>query len=515
MNTKSIFKKRGLPGPVMLCLLFMATLTSLDANAQQNPDFEQGLAGWVAKGKVSVSKSNAHKGTACAMIAEGSVFQRLAVSQLAVVQFNAYVKSAAKGTRAYSFLRFYDKSHQLLLEYKSDPLDSAAYQQTGNYTEAPANATYMEVGIAKDPSSKGVIYADDFSIDGDVAPAAKHKPLVDLDRYMRPMWNTDTIFNETVLLYSTNTGAANGKLLYQPDQILSVKSFDLKKTFIQDKDYRVIQNVIERQPGSSMPFRADTSFDMKKDLAWYNTESQWVVVSYTHHDRWDGPLPVYKGDLLPKTLAKLRAGKPLKIVAYGMSITRGMDVSGYDTVPPYMPPYVELFARALRKSYHNQGVKLYNAGLPGAAVDWGAQYAEKYVSPIKPDLVIVDFGMNDFWRLKPEQFEQYIKTIIKKVRAANPAAEFLLLSNMKFDPEYVLESDKNKAFYEGNLEGYSRVLKQMEAKGIINLDMYSISEAIHGRKKAKDCIANPLHPNDYMARWYAEAMAQLLIEGYR
>ncbi len=450
------------------------------------------------------------------MIGEGgSIFQRLPVLPLAVVQFDAHVKSGLKGARAYSFIRFYKKDHQKLLEYKSNPLDSINYQQTGNYTEAPANAEYMEVGVEKDPSAMGVIYADDFSINNDVAPKAKHKPQIDIDQYMHPFWNTDTIYNETVLLYSKNGAAANAKLLYQPDHILSIKSFDLKTTFTEGKDYSIKGNVIECLPNSSMPFRADTSFDTRKDLAWFNTESQWAVVTYTHHDKWSGPVPVYKGNLLPKTVAKLHAGKPLKIVAFGMSITRGMDVSSYDTAPPYMPSYVDLFARQLRKAFRNPAIKLYNAGLPGAAVDWGAKYAEKYINPIKPDLVIVDFGMNDFWRLKPEQFEDYIKTIIKKGKAENPGAEFLLISNMKFDPEYVVDSDKNKAFYQGNLEGYSHVLKQMETNGIINLDMYSISETIHHLKKAKDCIANPLHPNDYMARWYAQGMSQLLIRNYK
>jgi lysophospholipase L1-like esterase len=261
-----------------------------------------------------------------------------------------------------------------------------------------------------------------------------------------------------------------------------------------------------------MPFRADTSFDTKKDLAWFNLQSQWVVVTYTHHDKWDGPVPVFKGSKVPGIIAKLKAKKPVKIIALGMSITRGMDVSGYDGVAPYMPTYVDLFNDRLKKAYHYNNIKMYNAGLPGSVVDWAAQYAGKYINPVKPDLVIVDFGMNDFWRYTPEQFKGYIQTIIKKAKAGNPKVEFLLLSNMKFDPDYVFDSDKNKTTYLANMEGYSKVLQQMETNGIINLDMTAISDAIYHKKKAKDCIANPLHPNDYMARWYAQGLAQLLIK---
>jgi hypothetical protein len=258
-----------------------------------------------------------------------------------------------------------------------------------------------------------------------------------------------------------------------------------------------------------MPFRTDTSFD-KKDLAWYNLQSQWVVVSYTHHDRWPGPVPVYSGGRLPRLLSRLNGGRPVRIVAYGMSITRGMDVSKYDMVAPYMPTYVELFARAVRQRYPRAAVRLYNAGLPGSTVAWGAQYAENYVVPLHPDVVLLDFGMNDFWRMRPEEFRDSVKTIIRKVRAGDPGVEFILLSNMKFDPAYVADSDRYKGFYTGNLEGYHRMLVSLEGPGIVGLDMTDISSILYAGKKAKDCIVNPLHPNDYLARWYAQGLAALV-----
>ncbi len=498
----------------LLLSLFVLLMLN-EGFAQSNLDFEHGLTDWMTTGKVSIDKANQHSGSQCIKIgpATGSVFKRVPVSSLAVVQFSAYLKSGAKGVKGYSFIRFYDSKHHQILEYKSQETDSLTYQETGNYTEAPADASYMEIGIEKDTPVKGYIYADDFKIESNVtAHKINHPVQVDLDQYMRPFWKSDTIYNETVLLYSVNGQPAEGRLLYQPDAVLSVKSFDLQTNYTTAKDYNLEGNVMKRTADSRMPFRADTSFDTKKDLAWFNTQSQWVVVTYTHHDKWDGPLPVYKGNLLPATIEKLQAKKPLKIVAFGMSITRGMNISGFDDVPPYMPNYVDLLARQLRKAYNYNDIKVYNAGLPGAAVDWGAQYADKYINRIQPDLVIIDFGMNDFWRLTPAQFKGYIETIMQKVKAANPKVEFLLLSNMKFDPAYVLSSDTNKSFYENNLQGYSSVLKQMEAKGAANLDMYAISQFLYEHKKAKDCISNPLHPNDYLERWFAQALSALLIK---
>jgi hypothetical protein len=495
--------------------MFVFTAMSIRSFAQYNNDFESGFSGWVTKGNVVIDKENAHKGNSCAKIGNGfgSVMQRISGSPLSIVFFNAYVKTSDTTVKAYSFIRFLDAGNKLLLTYKSNAISTMSYQQTGNYTETPPGTKYIEIGIDRDSSGKGYVYADDFNMETNVGePRRKHEPLCNLDQYMRPFWTSDTIYNETVLLYAKDGGAAEGKLLYIPDKILSVKKFDLQTVYKQDIDYTLNDNVIKRVPDSGMPFRADTSFDTKKDLAWFNIQSQWVVVTYTHHDQWDGPVPHYKGNNMPNVIAKLKAKKLLKIAAYGMSITRGMDVSSYDTVPPFMPTYVNLFADQLKKTYHYNNIKLYNAGLPGSVVDWGAQYADQYISPLKPDLVILDFGMNDFWRLTPEQFRGYIQTIMKKIKARNPRVEFLLLSNMKFDPDYILDSDKNKSFYVSNMEGYSSVLRQLETNGVINLDMTALSDTIYHKKKAKDCIVNPLHPNDYMARWYAQGLTALLLQ---
>jgi len=488
------------------------------ASAQLNKNFELGLTGWTVKGSVSIDKRNAHTGNRCVKLGKGSgeVMQRVKGTPFSIVSFNFYIKTSDTTVKGYTFLRFFDISHKLLLAYKSAPVKSATYQESGNYTESPPGTRYIEVGAESETAGKGFVYADDFSIETDVGePGIKHQPMVNLDQYMRPFWKADTIYNETVLLFAINGKAAEGKLLYMPDKILSIKKFDLSATYRAGIDYTTDGNVITRMQNSAMPFRADTSFNTKTDLAWFNIQSQWVVVTYSRHEKWDGPVPQYKGSSMPRVIARLKAKKPLKIVALGMSITRGMDVSGYDTVPPYMPTYVSLFGRQLKKAYRYNNIELYNAGLPGATVDWGAQYADKYINPVKPDLVIIDFGMNDFWRYTPEQFKGYIQTIINKVKAGNVNAEFLLISNMKFDPDYILDTDKNKEFYVSNMEGYSHVLKEMEAKGIINLDMTSLSDAIYCHKQAKDCIVNPLHPNDYMARWYAQGLSQLLIKDFK
>ncbi len=441
---------------------------------------------------------------------DSAFIRRLEVPPLSVLQVDLKVKLGRDLSEAIVWLRFYDSADHKLLEYSEGPLSGKGFIKTGFYTETPPNVKYALVSVERDSGMTGGISVDSFKtvLEPGISPK-KYSPLCDLDQYMLPFWKSDTIYNETILLFSAKGAAATGRLLFTPDKILSVKSFDQKTNYSKTADYTLNGRTVSRRENSKMPFRADTSFDTKNDLAWYNLQSQWIVVTYIHKDHWPGPVPVFKGNMLLHTLSKLKTKSPLNIVAYGMSITRGLDVSGYDEVAPYMPTYVELFARALKKISGDDKITMYNAGLPGALVSWGAEYADQYINPLKPDLLIIDFGMNDFWRFTPVEFKTYIETIIKKVRAVNPETEFFLLSNLKFDPDYVLDSDKNKAFYQDNVLGYAEVLRQMETTGIVNLDLTTLSGIIYSRKKAKDCLANPLHPNDYMARWYAQGMAAL------
>jgi len=117
--------------------------------------------------------------------------------------------------------------------------------------------------------------------------------------------------------------------------------------------------------------------------------------------------------------------------------------------------------------------------------------------------------MNDFWSYNASTFKAYMQAAIVKIKADCPDAEFMLLSNMLFDPEYLTDPVTLKN-YTDRMKGYNTALQSMETDGIIDLDMTTMSDSIYRRKKPKDCVVNPLHPNDYLARWYAQGMVALL-----
>ena len=134
--------------------------------------------------------------------------------------------------------------------------------------------------------------------------------------------------------------------------------------------------------------------------------------------------------LLPATMAKLRAGQPLRVLAWGDSVT---DAS-------YLPElardrWQEQFVRRLRQRFPRARIELiteawggrntssYLAEPPGAEHN----YREK-VLDVQPDLIVSEF-VNDAWMTPAQTFEQYGR-LLADFRAIG--AEWLILT-----PHYV------------------------------------------------------------------------------
>jgi lysophospholipase L1-like esterase len=498
---------------IYFLIFILTSFTCSGIHAQGNLSFNDGLTDWVqmgAPGNVKIENATPPDIGLIAKLGEtyAGIATRRELNQFDIVQYNISVKTEGENLRAYTFLRFYNDSDKLLLEYRSKAVHSEKFTRSGTYTDAPASTRYMVFGVEKDSTNNGYVYAKDFSIEiDDTKP--KSKPVCNLDQYMKPLWNTDTVFNETVLMYaSLNDSIPGGKLLFHPKKILSVTNFSSETIYNEGADYTLENNEIRLTRGSKMPFSKEADFS-KKNNAWFNVQGKWIVVTYTHNkNEWTAFKPLYKGNLLPNTIRKLKSKKPVRIAALGMSITRGQNASGYDNIKPYMPNYCDLLVRQLKLIYKYNKIDLFNAALPGAASGWAASFADKYINPLIPDLLILDMGMNDFWGTSVEDFRKNMQKAIDKVRTGNPDVEVMLISNMLFDPEYFTDGTADEHL--NLMRGYRDALAAMEGKGIVNLDITAISETLFKLKKPKDCIANPLHPNDYMARWYAQGMVALL-----
>jgi lysophospholipase L1-like esterase len=500
-----------------LCLLVLLFTAASRGFSQVNLGFESGITGWTRSGTTNIDITNMMEGTKCIKIGSGfgGIFQNVSTEPLAILWFEAYIKVSNSSNSGYLVVRFYDHDSVLIMEQKSQAVTNTSYQERNIYTETPANTEYLKIGIESSSSNAGFVYGDTFSKVFFTA-GFENTPQCNLDKYLKPFWSADTIYSETILMYQKNGATQiSGKLLFTPENIISVRSFDQMKVFVQGTDFILNGRTLLKTSSSAMPYTKESDLDFA-DYNWNILQSKWITITYVpDRSDWKGPTFGYKGDKMLNLMQKLRNKELVTIVALGMSITRGLNVSGYggdNNIPacaPYMPGYVSLFAYELQKIYGYNDITVMNASLPGSTSDWAAKYADKYVNPYQPDLVILDMGMNDFWSYNASTFKAYMQAAIVKIKADCPDAEFLLLSNMLFDPEYLTDPVTLKN-YTDRMKGYNTALQSMETDGIIDLDMTTMSDSIYRRKKPKDCVVNPLHPNDYLARWYAQGMVALL-----
>jgi acyl-CoA thioesterase I len=369
---------------------------------------------------------------------------------------------------------------------------------------------------------------------------SENAPTCNYDEYMRPFWSADTIYNETVLMlnpkYTKTDTIATGKLLYLPKKIISVKSFDGKTTYKEGVDYTFNGKIITKLQGSSMismlinkvndSIQGNQYIKNGHYTGLVFKQGKWVTVTYMP-DRSDWKMTNfgYKGNLIPKTMAKLRAKQPVTIVAHGMSITRGYNVSGYASdfvaspaTAPYMHSYIELMDYQLEKIFGYKDINTINTSLGGANSDWLVKTARTHVAANKPDLVIIDMGMNDVWTCKANYtaFANNIKAAMDTVRKTNPDVEFILLGGMMIDRNYSMNWDGvNVNTIIRDLTAYQKELKNMETVGVANLDMTTMSDTIYARKAqyrnfgAKSVTTNEMHPNDFLARCYAQGLVAI------
>ena len=338
----------------------------------------------------------------------------------------------------------------------------------------------------------------------------ENKPTCNIEQYMQPFWKADTIYNELVLLSAVGKTA---NLMFTPSKIISVTNYDFSQKFQEGVDYSFEGKTITQL---SSKVSSTVSAGVGRNNLRNVQNTSWTCVTYVpDRSNWGGgSIFHYQGDKLPKTMAKLKAKEPLVVVAFGMSITCGNNTSGFagddknfQVVAPYMHSYVDMLGDALRKKFGGE-VTVYNASCGGKMASWANQYVKYMVTPHNPDLVLLDHGMNDIWGGSATDFKFQIQSTISKIQSACPNAEIVLVNNML----------PGKGTGSPGTAGPTRMrairdqLATLESVGVTNFPMTQMTDSIYARKGEDNCIANSLHPNDYLVRWYAQGLITLFDE---
>ncbi len=250
--------------------------------------------------------------------------------------------------------------------------------------------------------------------------------------YTLPVWQGDTVYHDGVLFYK---GRKRARMLFPIDEIISVRSFDLKTEYAEGKDF-IIENgefvltddtsipVWDIEPFTATPHRH--IFPVKNSPL-FLTETcgimmrkMTICVSYRHSKTFaDG----YSGfgidslrQKLPSVFSKLDNGETLNILLYGDSNFTSWGCSGgyaddrfFDatdtgsfyacgvSVPPYSPPWFDMFLSVIRKMYPNATINMDNISMGGKDSKWAAEHlsARLKLSSHKPDVVLYGYGVND------------------------------------------------------------------------------------------------------------------------
>jgi lysophospholipase L1-like esterase len=194
---------------------------------------------------------------------------------------------------------------------------------------------------------------------------------------------------------------------------------------------------------------------------------------------------------LQKTIHKLKTGQDLKIVALGDSLTYGWMVE---------KGYLDFLKEMLIAKYPKSILKIINRGIPGDTAEGGLRRLHDHVLKADPDLVFIQFALNDAFSGYPvERFQSNIMTITGKIKD-DTSSETLLLTSTALD-----DRDKHIA------EKYYSSLKDIAEKEdipIVLVHEYWEKRISEGIQFSTLVQADHVHPSVEGYRLMAEAIVE-------
>ncbi len=372
----------------------------------------------------------------------------------------------------------------------------------------------------------------------------------ELDPLMQPIFLGSSVKNETVMFIDSTDVKT---LLYPIDTVISVTSFDCKKTYEEGKDYVVENGQLKLVEGSSIPVITpakyynvagsllQTNYNGKPTLThWGEARAMidWQInINYTHTSTWEGKTQPCELSTYETFLKKLEAGEDVTVFFYGDSITYGANATWLSNYEPQQYPYTILFTEALADLFdytvhYEQGTARvpsqdYVAGDRGtityvntAVGGWTSQdgvnnlrsSVTDRVEKLGCDLFVVAFGMNDAGSA-PTVTKNNTKKMVDGVLAKAPDCSVVLLSTMVPNPNAVNGWYGQQVNQEPQL---LRLAKDYTTDGVpcAVARMTTVSLAVLERKEFHDYSGNNInHPNDFFIRVYAQTLLQTVV-GY-
>ena len=346
----------------------------------------------------------------------------------------------------------------------------------------------------------------------------------DLDIYLKSFNNSDISYFETALPLM---GEAI-QTLFPIEEIIAVTNYGLDVIYEEGKDYiikdkklvitensRIRQLSIDeyyRKEPESLQINVDMKkcryhFDEQRYLLFgeedYITRRQ-IAITYKHKPGNAVFTQKNQKDQLNRFFNKLKKEKRATIVFYGDSLTEGYNSSGTPqggNIKPYAPSWPMMVTKYLERQYSAK-INYVNTAVGGTNTKWGIENHQERVNQHHPDLLVLEFGMND-GMLSKEEHALQIKEIINGVRKDNPNCDIVLLSPSLINPE----STWSCGYQHEYIDEYQKF--DFDHLAIVNITKAHMS--LLKRKAFRDMTGNNInHPNDFLVRVYAQAILQVL-----
>lgn len=316
----------------------------------------------------------------------------------------------------------------------------------------------------------------------------------DPDVYMNKIWEGNTVYHEPVMFAQSSDGynMTTKELLYPVEDIVSIRSANLKTYYIKGVDYKIEDGKIVWLEGGqislytgplTVPKNANASdypsevtdngtvawgdiFPTDENNGLYGIwdgyhENHTVYVTYTHNTTWSGEegytpaVPENQSDDMTAFYNKLAKNdnSGINVLVYGDSTATGASATGqnvnYDlfdangNVTPRKqgggikaPVFFEQATAELAKGYVNSSnINYYNIALGGQNTDWGAKNLKNRVKM-----------MNDYYRttitpdiiyvkfcandmkLTADEYKTNMQSIVDQFKELYPKAAIVLVS---------------------------------------------------------------------------------------
>lgn len=345
-----------------------------------------------------------------------------------------------------------------------------------------------------------------------------------------PFWLSNVMYRESAC-FIRKGGRIRARLLFSPLRIAAVQSNDLKTTYEEGRDWiwdKKTQALLrpegsrigffepeELAGANAKPYEAEPA-GLDKDTKCARIGNALYCEGETLYGRVFQVTYVYdpaqceiitherfRGNLLPKTMKKFRAGEPLRIVVHGDSTHTGADTSSWYKREPFMPGYPELVKRGLHKIY-GSNITLINNAVGGTQSGWGVETLEERVLSQNPDLLLLGFGNNDCGQHPIDKIMDNLIYMIQTVQSRLPQCEIILLGPSIANPDsgFIAWSDELAA-----------PQRTLEKEGLAYYNVWRNMASVLAFKDFAAMTGNGIaHPNDWTTRIYSSNLLAMLVD---